>query len=135
MKKTVSVILVVVFLCLGSASVLAENVPQARYTGIMSFSCSVETNGVLVTTSATLTVWKGYTSKATAELQEKGRDGVWRTVANYEESGSSTTACVIGENHIGVPGRTYRAFCVFTAYNSNGTEVDHEERYTSLRTL
>lgn len=133
MKKVVSVILVAVLICLCSISAFAEGAAQARYTGIMTFTCSLSTSGVLVKTSAGLSVWSGYTSKATAELQEKGSDGVWRTVANYEASGTAATTCVIDESYIGFPGRSYRAYCVFRAYDAGGNEVDCEGRYTSLK--
>lgn len=83
MKKAISVLLVLVVVCICSVSVMAEDGVMPRYTGISTFSGTVTISGRTVNTSVTGTLWDGYTGKLTAALQERGPDGVWKTVANY----------------------------------------------------
>ena len=80
-------------------------------------------------------MWDGYTGKLTAALQERGPDGVWKTVANYTGTASNWGAHLIDQSYTGTPGYSYRAYCVFKAYDASGNLVDDEARYTNVHTV
>lgn len=135
MKKAISVLLVLVVVCICSVSVMAEDGVMPRYTGISTFSGTVTISGRTVNTSVTGTLWDGYTGKLTAALQERGPDGVWKTVANYTGTASNWGAHLIDQSYTGTPGCSYRAYCVFKAYDASGNLVDDEARYTNVHTV
>lgn len=137
MKRIISVVLFLMFVFSNATSVMAEapgaDIPMPLYTGIATCYCDLNSNGNQLTITGGITVWDGYNSKLTIQLQERnGYSGSWYTKTTYVSTGSDTRICSVNDTFTATPGHSYRGYCIFQAFDSNGNKVDEDRAYTTI---
>ena len=108
---------------------------EPRYTGMFSASGVLGLEGKTCVASGNIVTYSGYTSNITATLHECPPNGNWGVVTTWYSTALSTGGSVVGGSYPGTSGYRYRVLFHFRVYDSAGTCVDDEYRYSSVQTV
>lgn len=115
---------------------MTPQIPTPRYTGILSYYANLDSDGNDLILTGGITPVSGYNVKITIDMQERnGYSGTWNTVATYTDTGYEWEICTIYEVYKGKSGNSYRGYCTFQAFDSNGNLVDEKHHYTAIMFL
>ena len=145
-KKTLSLLLALCLAFTGAVLPLKAGAVEAaspadfklaepRYGGMIVAAGSLEVQGKTCVGAGSITTYTGYTSSITATLQQCPPGGNWGVVTTWYSTMISGGSSMVNGTYPGVSGYRYRVLFHFRTYNSAGTLVDDEYRYSSIQTV
>lgn len=145
-KKTLSLLLALCLAFTGAVLPLKAGAVEAaspadfklaepRYGGMALASGVLDLDGKTCVTSGSIVAYSGYTSDITATLQQCPPNGNWGVVTTFYSTSVGGGSSVVSGRYGGTSGYRYRVLFHFRTYNSAGTCVDDEYRYSSVHTV
>ena len=108
---------------------------QPRYVGMALASGSLVIDGKTCSAGGNVVTYSGYTSNITATLQQCPPGGNWGVVTTWYSTMLPGGGSSVGGSYPGISGYRYRVLFHFRVYNSAGTCVDDEYRYSDVKTV
>lgn len=129
MKKTVSMLLMLLVLAAAVSSAWAEGDIQPFYNQIAKISANLEISGATATCTGKIAPTSDATvSSMTMKLQQK-KDGNWVTIATWSASGAKGQAVNLSKTKSISKGYSYRVYVSGTV--KNGVDPAETPSYTS----
>jgi len=107
---------------------------QVQYTGISTFSASLNIDGGVADCASRITMTNtSNTGILAIHLQQSSDNKNWTTLKSWSVRDSQTPVIALEKEYSVAPGYYYRLYCTARVYDPNGTQLGFNTQYSPVR--